>query len=78
MHHTLGLVCVAVLVVILIVMVIAPRLERITDHDRNLIRHFVGRARGNEHVDRIARPVGRTGLGRTRPGEHEADFLAAG
>src|SRR5262249_54032725 len=32
---------------------------------------------GNEHVDRIARPVRRIGLRRGWLGEHEADFLAA-
>ena len=42
------------------------RLERIADDDRHLVAHLVGRPRGNEHVGRVARPVGRDWSPRTK------------
>ena len=53
------------------------RLERIADHDRNLVAHVLGRARGNEDVGRIARAVRRLRRLRGGLGQRVADRLAA-
>ena len=53
------------------------RLERIADHDGNLVGHLVGRPRGNEHIGLIARTVGRLGFRSGGFGDGEADLPSA-